>query len=276
MLLIVHEVDNMETVVLKVGGSILEKLPSSFFETIVELKNSGKFQPVIVHGGGPEITQTLEKMHVETTFIDGLRVTTKEVLDVVELVLSGSINKDIVTHIHKANGSGLGLSGVDGALLKVRPLDASGKLGFVGVVEEVNTSWIKLIMENGGIPVISPIGIDETGQHYNVNGDTAAAAVAKSLGAKLALISDIPGVLEDIEGEKYVHPRLTKLDIEAKIKSGVIYGGMIPKVKSALQALSGGVKESIILNGLIAEDLRTYIEGKQVGTKIVIGEVHHV
>lgn len=266
----------METVVLKVGGSILEKLPSSFFETIVQLKASGKFQPVIVHGGGPEITQTLEKMHVETNFVDGLRVTTKEVLDVVELVLSGSINKEIVTHIHKAGGSGLGLSGVDGALLKVRPVDVSGKLGFVGEVEEVNTSWITLIMENGGIPVISPIGIDEAGQHYNVNGDTAAAAVAKSLGAKLALISDIPGVLEDVEGQKYVHPRLTKLDIEAKIASGVIYGGMIPKVKSALQALTGGVKESIILNGLQAEDLRTYIEGKQVGTKIVIGEVQHV
>lgn len=266
----------METVVLKVGGSILRKLPSSFFETIVQLKASGKFQPVIVHGGGPEITQTLEKMNVETTFVNGLRVTTKEVLDVVELVLSGNINKEIVTHIHKASGSGLGLSGVDGALLKVRPLDASGKLGFVGEVEEVNTSWIKLIMENGGIPVISPIGIDAAGQRYNVNGDTAAAAVAKNLGAKLALISDIPGVLEDIEGEKYVHPHLTKLDIETKIKSGVIYGGMIPKVKSALQALSGGVKESIILNGLIAEDLKTYIEGKQVGTKIVIGEAQHV
>ncbi|MHA6251586.1 acetylglutamate kinase [Oceanobacillus sp. CAU 1775] len=266
----------METVVLKVGGSVLEKLPSSFFETIVELRKSGKFQPVIVHGGGPEITQTLEKMNVKTEFVNGLRVTSEEVLQVVELVLSGDINKKIVTKIHKAGGVGLGLSGVDGALLKVKPLDPSRKLGFVGEVQEVNTSWIKLIIENDGIPVISPIGMDAAGQHYNVNGDTAAAAIAKSLGAKLALISDIPGVLEEISGEKHLHPLLTKVEIEEKIKTGIIYGGMIPKVKSALSALSGGVKESVILNGLVPEDLKAYIEGKQVGTKIVIGEVQHV
>lgn len=276
MLPTVHEVNIMETVVLKVGGSILQKLPASFYKTIVQLKKSGQFQPVIVHGGGPEITQTLEKMDVKSDFVHGLRVTTQEVLEVVELVLSGKINKEIVTNIHKTGGSGLGFSGVDGALLKVQPADKSGQLGFVGEVTEVNTSWIKLIMENEGIPVISPIGIDAAGQHYNINGDTAAGAVAEALNAKLALISDIPGVLEEVSGEKLLHSKLTQAEIEEKITAGIIYGGMIPKVRSALKALSGGVKEAVILNGLTPDDLKAYIEGKQVGTKIVIREVQHV
>ncbi|MCF3941990.1 acetylglutamate kinase [Oceanobacillus alkalisoli] len=266
----------MEIIVLKVGGSILEKLPTAFFDTVIQLKKSGKIHPVIVHGGGPEINQALTKMNVKSEFVNGLRVTTKEVLEVVENILNGSVNKQIVTKLQQSGGTGIGLSGVDAALLKVTPQDSSGKLGYVGEVKEVNADWLKLIIENGGIPVVSPIGIHESGQHYNINGDTAAAAVAESLRAKLALISDIPGVLEEIEGEKVLLPKLTKKEIEAKISSGIIYGGMIPKVYSALKALSGGVKESVILNGLTPEDLQSYIAGKRVGTKIVIGEVQHV
>lgn len=265
----------MEIIVLKVGGSILQKLPKTFYETIVELKKSAQVHPVIVHGGGPEINQALMKMDVKTEFVNGLRVTTKEVLEVVELVLSGNINKKIVTNIHQSGGTGLGVSGVDGNLLQVQAIDPTGKLGFVGEVSKVNTNWIKLIIENGAIPVISPIGMNEAGQHYNVNGDTAAAAVAQSLQAKLALISDIPGVLEEIEGKKILLPKLTQQEIEEKITSGIIYGGMIPKVRSALKALTGGVNESVILNGLTPYDLIAYIAGKEVGTKIVMGEIQH-
>lgn len=275
MLPIEREVNQLEIVVLKVGGSILQKLPKAFYETVVKIKKSGQIHPVIVHGGGPEINQALNQMNVKTEFVNGLRVTSKEVLEVVELVLSGNINKEIVTHIHQSGGTALGLSGVDGTLLQVQPADPAGKLGFVGEVKEVNPNWLKIIIENGGIPVISPIGMNDAGQHYNVNGDTAAAAVAEALNAKLLLISDIPGVLEEISGKKVLLPKLTKAEIEEKIGSGIIYGGMIPKVRSALKALAGGVEESVILNGLTPSDIQAYIDGKQVGTKIVISEVQH-
>lgn len=265
----------METVVIKIGGSVLNELPKAFYETIVQLKNSGQCQPIIVHGGGPEINQTLAQLKIEPEFADGLRVTSEEVLKVVESVLSGTINKQIVKNFYKSGGSALGLSGVDGALLQVQPADPSGKLGFVGEVSKVNTSWIKLIMGNGGIPVISPIGIDTAGQHYNINGDTAAGAVAKSLQAKLMLISDIPGVMEEVSGKKIVLSQLTKNEVEEKIASGIIYGGMIPKVRSAIKALTGGVNESVILNGFAPDDLRDYIEGKKVGTKIVLEELEY-
>lgn len=270
-----REVNQMEVIVLKVGGSILQKLPKAFYEMVVKIKKSGQIHPVIVHGGGPEIDQALNQMNVESEFVNGLRVTSKEVLEVVELVLNGNINKEIVTNLYQSGGMSLGLSGVDGILLKVQPADPTGKLGFVGDVKEVNPNWLKIIIENGAIPVISPIGMNEAGQHYNVNGDTAAAAVAEALHAKLALISDIPGVLEEVSGKKVLLPKLTKAEIEEKIALGIIYGGMIPKVRSALKALAGGVKESVILNGLTPNDLQDYIEGKQVGTKIVIGEIQH-
>lgn len=266
----------MEVFVMKVGGSILAELPKAFYDMIVQLKKTGRMHPVIVHGGGPEINQALAKMDVQTKFIDGLRVTTKEVLEVAESVMSGKVNKEIVTKLHQSGGSGIGLSGVDGGLLKVRPADTSGKLGYVGSVYEVETSWLKLIIENGGIPVISPIGIHESGTHYNVNGDVAAAAVAEALQAKFALISDIPGVLEEVNGKTICHSSLTESEIEEKIDSGIIYGGMIPKVRSAIKALTGGVKESVILNGLSPEDLRAYSEGKKAGTKVVLKEVQYV
>lgn len=266
----------MEFAVLKVGGSVLEKLPKSFYDTIVALKKTGTIHPVIVHGGGPEINDALERMNVKSEFVDGLRVTTEEVLEVVEQVLSGRLNKQIVTKIQQSGGTGIGLSGVDASLLQVEPEDPTGKLGYVGEVKKVNKSWLETVVQHGGIPVISPIGVHESGQHYNVNGDTASAAVAEALQAKLVLISDIPGVLEEVEGKKVVLPKLTKTEIEEKISKGIIYGGMIPKVHSALKAVSSGVKESVIINGLVPDELKAYLNGGKVGTKIVLGEIQHV
>lgn len=268
----------MNVMILKMGGSVLAKLPASFYKTVVKLKQSGVCEPIIVHGGGPEINEALKQLNVESSFVNGLRKTTEEVLDVAEMIMSGSINKKIVANLHKAGGSALGLSGVDGSLLEVTPVDPTGDLGFVGQVENVNDSWLHLIMKNGAIPVISPIGIDSTtGQRYNINGDMAAAAVAEKLKGKLALISDIPGVMETINGKSIVHHELTGSQIEQMITTGVIHGGMIPKVRSALKGLTGGVKESIILNGLTPIDLANYIDGKQVGTKVMIEkEVHYV
>lgn len=260
----------MNTMVLKVGGSILAKLPKSFFETIVELKEKNICDPVIVHGGGPEINAALKQMEIESEFINGLRVTTEEVLHVAEMVMSGSINKKIVTNIQKVGGFGFGLSGVDGKLLEAKPVDESEKLGFVGEVSKVNTVWIEAVMEKGAIPVISPIGISASGQRYNINGDMAAAGVAEALGGKLLLISDIPGVMETMNGKNIIHSTLTSHQIEQKIESGIIYGGMIPKVRSAIKSLEGGVKEAVILNGFNADDLKKYMEGKEAGTKILL------
>ncbi|MBP1970129.1 acetylglutamate kinase [Virgibacillus natechei] len=266
----------MNCIVLKMGGSILEKLPDSFYEMIVDLKKTGVCEPVIVHGGGPGINRMLHQLKVESPFVDGLRVTTKEVLDVAEMVMSGSINKSIVSNLQKAGGVAYGTSGVDGSLLQATPFDPTGALGYVGEVASVNDDWLKVIMSHG-IPVISPIGIDQSGQRYNINGDMAAAAVAQSLKGKLALISDIPGVMETISGKQVIHPVLTKEQIDEKIKTGVIYGGMIPKIKSAMDGLSAGATESVILNGLTPADLKNYIEGKEAGTKIIAEkEANHV
>lgn len=267
----------MNILVLKMGGSVLSQLSDDFYKMIVDLKEEKICQPVIVHGGGPEINEALEKLQVESTFKEGLRVTTKEVLHVAEMVMSGSINKKIVSNLQKAGGTAIGMSGVDCSLLTVVPAKPDGSLGFVGKVTKVNTEWLHLIVENGGIPVISPISLDESGQRYNVNGDMAAAAVAQALCAKLVLVSDIPGVIEKKEGKKFVHSQLTEEEIELKIEEGIIYGGMIPKVRSALKSLTGGVEESVILNGLAPEDLRKYVQGKGAGTKVIIKkEVEHV
>ncbi|PAV29790.1 acetylglutamate kinase [Virgibacillus profundi] len=266
----------MNAVILKMGGSVLAKLPDSFYKMVAGLKESGICEPVIVHGGGPEINQTLEKFGVKSSFVDGLRVTTDEVLDVAEMVMSGSINKNITIKLQKAGVLACGISGVDCSLLKAEPVDPKGSLGHVGQVTDVNKDWLKLIIDNGGIPVISPIGMDASGQRYNINGDMAAAAIAESLKGKLIFISDVPGVISTFNGKKTVLTKLTKQQIEEMIASGTIYGGMIPKVRSAINALDGGVQESVILNGLIPTDLEDYIEGKEVGSKVIMEEVHHV
>ncbi|RKQ18867.1 acetylglutamate kinase [Oceanobacillus bengalensis] len=266
----------MKRVILKVGGSVLAKLPKNFYRTVVALKNANICDPIIVHGGGPEINQVLTKSHVESTFVEGLRVTTKEILHVAEMVMSGSINKQVVTNLKKAGGEAVGLSGVDGSLLEATPVDSSGNLGFVGRVSKVNESLLTLIMKQGMIPVISPIGMDDSGQHYNINGDMAASAVASALKGKLVFVSDIPGVMEIVDGNPIVHKKLAEQEIYKMIDSGVIYGGMIPKVRSAMNALSAGVEESMIINGLTPTDLKEYLEGNEVGTKITTGEVRHV
>ncbi|WP_156288748.1 acetylglutamate kinase [Oceanobacillus salinisoli] len=266
----------MDTIILKIGGSVFEKLSASFYKTVVDLKQSKVCHPIIVHGGGPEINQALKQANVETPFVDGLRVTTEEVLKIAEMVMSGSINKRMVAKIQQAGGTAFGLSGVDGSLLQTEPVDHSGKLGFVGQVKKVNDAWLKLIMDQGGIPVISPIGVDESATRYNINGDMAAAGVASVMKGKLIFISDIPGVMETIQDKKVIHSKLSKTQIDSMISSGVIYGGMIPKVRSAVNALSGGVTESVIINGLSPNDLKDYMKGQVVGTKIMMGEVQHV
>lgn len=254
---------------IKCGGSVFEKLPNSFYENIVQLQKSDEWAPVIVHGGGPMISTILEQLKIETKFKDGLRVTTEDVLDVVEMVLSGSMNKKIVANLAKVGGKAVGLSGIDGQLLKAKPSEDNADLGFVGEVEKVNPTLIKLMAEQGYIPVISPLGIDDAGQRYNINGDTAASAVAKELEAKLCFISDIPGILVEEEGEKKVLNKATTKIIDELIESKVIYGGMVPKVKAAVNSLGTKVTEVSILSGIDENSLIDYVNGMDVGTKIM-------
>lgn len=266
----------MEKIVIKIGGSIAGKLPNSFFASLARVQKMNKYQLIIVHGGGPEINGMLQKIGIQCQFVDGLRVTTKEVLDIAEMVMSGSVNKNIVHRLQQANISAVGISGVDGALLVSEPADPSGKLGYVGKVKRVNKEWLEKLLHGGAIPVISPIGLDEKGEKYNINADMAAAAVAAAVNGKLIFISDIPGVMEKVEGKTVLHPLLNKEKIEQLIAAKVIHGGMIPKVRSALQALTDGAKETVIVNGIKPDDLWNYLQGKNAGTIITTEEVQHV
>lgn len=263
----------MKYLVIKCGGSVLENLPDSFYEDVVSLHQLGEWTPIIVHGGGPMITKLLTDLHVQTNFINGLRVTNQVVLDIVEMVLSGLVNKQVVRKIIASGGSAFGISGVDACLLKAKPADNADILGFVGEVVKVNHKAIESIIEQGHIPVISPIGIGEDGQRYNINGDVAASAIARSLGANLCFISDIPGILAERNGKKVKLSKVSKAEVEEMIKSQIIWGGMIPKVKAAIDGLVHNIPEVGIINGFEEKSLIDYTNGNEVGTKIVLDEV---
>ncbi|SFL68084.1 N-acetylglutamate kinase [Gracilibacillus orientalis] len=260
----------MNYVVIKCGGSVFEQLPPSFYQDIVTIQQQGEWQPIIVHGGGPLISQLLEQTGVKSTFVNGLRVTTNEVLDVVEMALSGSMNKGIVRKIAEVEGKAIGVSGIDGNLLEAKRMTDDTTLGFVGEVIQVNTSLLESFASQGLIPVISPIGMDKTGQRYNINADMAASAVAQALEAKLCFISDIPGIYHEVDGEKQVFHQLNEATIEELIQQEVIFGGMIPKVKSALSALRKNVREVSIVDGTADHGLIEFMQGKQVGTRIAL------
>lgn len=254
---------------------MFDSLPESFYQNILQLHQLGEWKPIIVHGGGPMITTLLTKLGIQTQFVNGLRVTTNEVLDVVEMVLSGSINKQLVGKLHKLGGKAVGLSGVDAGLLQAQPTENADVLGYVGDVSAVNDTLLMNLLTEGYIPVISPLAIDEQGQRYNINGDMAAAAIAKSLQAKLCFISDIPGVYVEEGDERIVLHRLSHTQVEEMIRDQKITGGMIPKVKAALDGLSNHIPEVVILNGLEPNVLIDFCEGEEVGTKFYQEELEH-
>ncbi|WP_257351669.1 acetylglutamate kinase [Pseudalkalibacillus decolorationis] len=262
----------MDYLVIKCGGSVFESLPQSFYENIVYVQNELNLKPIIVHGGGPLISSLLTKLGVETTFVNGLRVTTNEVLDIVEMVLSGSVNKRVVRHLIEAGGMAFGASGIDGSLLKAEQVRDCPELGFVGEVVQVKVELLDQIIAQGHIPVISPLGIDERGQRYNINGDTAASAIAKALGARLCFISDIPGIYMNENNEKKTLYKVTKAEVEEMMHNQVITGGMIPKVKAAIDGLAHGIPEASIINGFTKDALLDFCKGKETGTKIILGE----
>ncbi|MHC0038385.1 acetylglutamate kinase [Pseudoneobacillus sp. C159] len=262
----------MKCLVIKLGGSVMEQLPESFYKNIVALHESKQWTPIIVHGGGPLINSLLKTLNIEPKFVNGLRVTDEQVLDLVEMVLSGAVNKKIVRRLIEVGGRGLGVSGVDGSLLAAQPIKCFEELGLVGEVVDVNTELIRGMIEQGFIPVISPIGIAENGQHYNINGDIAASAVASALVAKLCYISDIEGIYVEKAGQKEVLTTVTNMEVESLIASGQIYGGMIPKVRAALDGLVHAVPEVSIINGLKEDSLLQYCLGEQIGTRIVLNK----
>ncbi|UQZ84378.1 Acetylglutamate kinase [Paenibacillus konkukensis] len=253
--------------VMKCGGSTLAALPDSFFKDMKLLQDEAII-PVIVHGGGPAISSTLDKLGIETEFVNGLRRTNEAVLDVVEMVLSGQINKEIVRKIQLSGARAMGLSGVDGHLIQAEPVANSNEVGLVGDVTHVNAELIQGIVKMGYMPVIAPVGLGaDGGQRYNINADTAAGAVASHLGVeRMIVVTDVPGIMN---GEKQVLPSVTVKQIDEMIASGEIYGGMIPKVRAAVQCIQGKVREVIIVNGSEPEVLSKVIKGAAIGTRIV-------
>ncbi|WP_026699936.1 acetylglutamate kinase [Salibacterium aidingense] len=231
-------------VVIKCGGSTLTKLTSEFFEGIAAMKKKGR-HPIIVHGGGPAINRALEEGEVETEFVDGLRKTTAEVLHAVETVLTGEVNSTLVTSLNKVGAPASGFSGAKHHLLKASPIDIE-KLGLVGEVDKVNTEFLEEQLQQGIIPVIAPIAENDEHGRLNVNADTAASAVAQAAEAEeLVFVTDVDGILKDGRLEE----KLTSSVINQYMGSGVIYGGMIPKVKAALNSLTGNIQKVTIANG---------------------------
>ena len=250
---------NDKTLVIKYGGHAMgdARLASLFARDIVLLKQVG-VDPIVVHGGGPQIGQMLNRMQKESVFVDGLRVTDQETVDIVEMVLAGSINKQIVASLQSEGGQAIGLSGKDGGLIKARKLSRTTKdpesniemvldLGFVGEPYECDTTILEILRKIDFIPVIAPIGMGENGQTYNINADTAAGAIAGAAGAKrLLLLTDVAGVL-DKQGQ--LIPEMTVSEAEKLQEQGVISGGMIPKIQTCIDAVRGGADGAVILDG---------------------------
>jgi acetylglutamate kinase len=259
-----------KTIVIKYGGSAMtdEGLKEKFALDVILMKYVG-INPVIVHGGGPQIGKTMERLGKEPVFVHGHRVTDKETMDIVEMVLGGKINKEIVSFINKHGGRAVGLTGKDAGMIKAKKKLLKGAdLGLVGEVKSVDPHIILSVMGQGFIPVIAPMGIGADSQTYNINADSAAGAIAGALKAeKLLLLTDVKGI-QDKKGK--LLSTLSKKEVESLIKKRVIVGGMLPKVASCFTALKGGVKKTHIIDGRVPHALLLEIfTDEGVGTEIV-------
>jgi acetylglutamate kinase len=260
------------TVVVKYGGNALagtsEHDALALFAEDIVLMHTVGIRPVVVHGGGPQINDMLSRLNIESKFVNGLRVTDEATMQVVQMVLNGNVNPQIVSAINVHGNVAVGLSGEDGRTLQVTARDAS--LGFVGDIEKVRTHVIDGLLADGLVPVLSTVGVDVNGQPYNINADTAAGAIAEALGAeKIVYLTDIAGLRKDIDDAASLIQRITVDELSAFIADGTISGGMIPKVESCMQAVRGGVKSAHILDGRIAHVLLLELFTDQgVGTMI--------
>lgn len=269
------------TLVIKYGGNAMveEDLENAFARDIVLLKLVG-MNPVVVHGGGPQIGNLLERLAIPTRFVDGMRVTDAETMDVVEMVLGGLVNQDLVSLINKHGGRAVGITGKDGNLIRARKLSLKKSdpalavpeiidIGHVGEVAEVNTGVITALTQANFIPVIAPIGVGEQGESYNINADLVAGRVAEALRAeKLILLTNKPGIL-DRDGSTL--QALTAAGVESRVADGTINEGMLPKTDCALEALRNGVRSVQIIDGTVAHSLLVEIfTDAGIGTKITL------
>ncbi len=263
---------NNKKVVVKYGGSAMldEKLQQSVIKDVALLKLVG-MKPIIVHGGGKEISKWIDIVGKETKFVEGLRVTDKETMEIAEMVLN-KVNKDLVQMVEKLGVKAVGISGKDGGTLFCEKKMPNGKdIGFVGDVKSVNSDLIDTLLENDFIPIIAPIGMDENYEPYNINADDAACAVAKAIQAeKLAFLTDIEGVRRDVDDKESLISVLTLDDADELIDTGIIGGGMIPKIKNCVDAVKGGVSRVHILDGRKEHCLLLeFFTKKGIGTAII-------
>lgn len=240
-----------KTIVVKYGGNAMinADLKDAVMSDIVLMQMVG-IHVVLVHGGGPEISDMLKKIGKESKFIDGLRVTDSETIDIVQMVLAGKVNKDLVQLLEQHNGRAIGLCGLDGGMLKAKKLENGADLGFVGEITELNTEIISKASQNGYIPIIATIAGGENGEVYNINADVAAARIAAQLGAeKLILMTDVRGLLRDKDDEDTLIPEVNVSDVPKLRNQGIISGGMIPKVDCCVEAVRRGVGDATIIDG---------------------------
>ena len=261
-----------KTVVVKYGGNAMinEELKQQVMEDIALLWLIG-VKVVLVHGGGPEISDTMKKLGKQAVFIDGLRVTDKETVDIVQMVLAGKINKTLVNLIQMKGGHAVGLSGIDGGILEATTKDE--RLGFVGEITKVRPQPILDLLEKNYIPVVSTVASDRQGNTYNINGDTAAAYLAGALGAeRLIMMTDIAGILRDKDDPSTLIPYITVSDARKLYDEGVISGGMIPKVDCCIEALEHGVNNVVIMDGRIPHSiLMELLTDEGAGTMVMKG-----
>ncbi|MBR2635935.1 MAG: acetylglutamate kinase [Oscillospiraceae bacterium] len=259
-------------VVIKYGGNAMidPKLKEQVMEDIALLWLIG-VKVVLVHGGGPEISETMKKLGKEAVFIDGLRVTDKETVDIVQMVLAGKVNKSLVNLIQMKGGHAVGLSGIDGGIIEAKVKDE--KLGFVGEITKIRTQPITDLLEKNYIPVISTVASDRMGNTYNINGDTAAAYLAGALGAeRMIMMTDIAGILKDKNDPSTLIPSITVSEAKQLYAQGIISGGMIPKVDCCIEALEHGVNHVVIMDGRIPHSiLMELLTDEGAGTMVTKG-----
>ena len=263
---------NGKIVVVKYGGNAMinEQLKQQVMEDIALLWLIG-VKVVLVHGGGPEISEVMQKFGKEAVFVDGLRVTDQETVDIVQMVLAGKVNKSLVTLLQMKGGHAVGLSGMDGGLIEAKIKDE--RLGYVGEITKIRTQPITDLLEKNYIPVISTVASDRQGHSYNINGDTAAAYIAGALGAeRLIMMTDIAGILRDKDDPDTLIPELTISQAKALYEEGVISGGMIPKVDCCIEAIHKGVKNVIIMDGRVPHSILMEILTDEGAGTMVTGD----
>ena len=263
---------NGKIVVVKYGGNAMinEQLKEQVMEDIVLLHLVG-VKVVLVHGGGPEISELMTRLGKETELVDGLRVTDKEAVQILQMVLAGKVNKSLVNLLEMKGGKAMGISGMDGRLIEAKMRNAS--LGYVGSITNVNIEPVTDLLEKGYIPVVSTLGCDRDGNTYNINGDTAAAFIAGALGAeRLIMMTDIAGVLRDRDNADTLIPLITVNEAVELFRQGVISGGMIPKVDCCIDAINRGVKKVIIMDGRVPHSILMEILTDEGAGTMFVGE----